>query len=518
MGDRRLPLVQLMETTTFIPAGRTTVEMREILLGNGFVVGQPVTSTSTVLDTFDGLLHQAGMRLTLRCAPDSVLVLTSSGSPPATMPVTQATRFAADLSAGPFRSRLAAVTGFRALLPVVSFTERVTTAVRRDREGKTAVTLTLHEPITDGHSPALMIDVTEHLGHPKPAARARKLLSAIGCTTLGHDVVGQIITSSGADPAGFDSSPAVPLDASQPAIVGWQTVLAGLALTIDANWQGTIDEIDPEFLHELRVAVRRSRSVIAQGKRILPDAVRKTFREEFGWLGAITGPPRDLDVYVIEWSRYVAPLGPLSIAALQPVLEHLQAHRGRAHADLIEAMRSERAAQLLTTWAAWLHATPDTVDPSEHANHSLGRVVAERISDLHETLLDHGRRITDESPAQDLHDLRKIAKKLRYLFECFATVMATKPVKSFVSQLKQLQDNLGEHQDAAVHADELRAVAAELNSESTSPDTFIAIGRLSERLELAKASARDEFPRRFDAYDSKPTRRLLRGMLEALDR
>lgn len=508
-----------METNTFTHAGRTTADMRDVLLGDGFAVGQPVMSMSTVLDTFDGLLHAAGLRLTVRSAPDCALVLTSDGSVPATMRVTRAPRFAAELPAGPFRSRLFAVAGIRALLPIVSFSEHVTTAVRRDRQGKTVVTLTLHEPITSGHSRAPgMIEVEELVGHPKPAARARELLTTIGCTPLGRDALGEIIASAGVDPAGFDSSPAVPLDASQSAILGWRTVLAKLALTIGANWQGTIDEIDPEFLHDLRVAVRRTRSLLAQGKRVLPDRVRETFREEFAWLGAITGPPRDLDVYVIEWNRYGAPLSPSSIAALRPVFEQLEARRRLVHAELVAAMRSERAVELLMTWTAWLHGADDTVDPGEHADHPLGRVVAKRIGDVQQMLLDQGRRITDESPPQDLHDLRKIAKKLRYLVECFATVLATKPRKAFVSQLKQLQDNLGEHQDAAVHAQELRAVAAELDAQSTSPDTFIAIGQLSERLEMAQASARDEFPQRFEAYDSKATRRLVRGTLDGLDR
>ena len=58
--------------------------------------------------------------------------------------------------------------------------------------------------------------------------------------------------------------------------------------------------------------------------------------------------------------------------------------------------------------------------------------------------------------------MRKDAKKLRYLLECFGGLLAGGERKAFVKRLKALQDNLGEHQDAEVHADKLRTVADEL--------------------------------------------------------
>ena len=56
-----------------------------------------------------------------------------------------------------------------------------------------------------------------------------------------------------------------------------------------------------------------------------------------------------------------------------------------------------------------------------------------------------------DTPAEQVHDLRKDAKKLRYLLECFGSLLPKSPRKQFVKRLKALQDNLGEHQDAEVH-------------------------------------------------------------------
>ena len=63
------------------------------------------------------------------------------------------------------------------------------------------------------------------------------------------------------------------------------------------------------------------------------------------------------------------------------------------------------------------------------------------------------------TPAETVHELRKAAKKRRYLIECFGGLYAKSARTTFVARLKSLQDTLGEHQDAEVHAHALRTIA-----------------------------------------------------------
>ena len=58
-----------------------------------------------------------------------------------------------------------------------------------------------------------------------------------------------------------------------------------------------------------------------------------------------------------------------------------------------------------------------------HAGDPIGDVVADRIRKAQRRLLDHGRAITPATPAEHVHDLRKDAKKLRYLLECFGGLL-----------------------------------------------------------------------------------------------
>ena len=114
-----------------------------------------------------------------------------------------------------------------------------------------------------------------------------------------------------------------------------------------ANRPGTIDDIDPEFLHDFRVAVRRTRSVLGHAKDVLPADVLDWSRDGFRSLGQVTGPaarPRRLRPGVGRLRRRP---GAGDVAALQPVRRQLEADRAAAHAELAAVLRSAETTSLL---------------------------------------------------------------------------------------------------------------------------------------------------------------------------
>ncbi|HWM21894.1 MAG TPA: CHAD domain-containing protein [Ilumatobacteraceae bacterium] len=509
---------------TFTSRERDPADAISALAGLGFVAEPSHTVTRTLLDSFDGRLHAAGLRLELNEGAGLDLILSGLDVVPARVRVDSVPRSAADLAPGPFRTRLAAVLDVRALFAVLRVTSTQTRATLRDRAAKTVATASVHDDVRvldrDGVAgvPRWIVEVDEIEGYAKPARQARDVLGEqLGLERVDGDVLTIAAAGAGVDLAGFSSSPTVPLDPAMPAIDGFRAVLANLADTIVANWQGTIDRVDPEFLHDLRVAVRRTRTIVTQGKRVLPPAVVEQAGERFAALGSLTGPVRDLDVYLIEWQSYTEPLGADAMAALEPVRAVLARRRDEAHAALVAAMRSDAAAELMAAWRAWLNDPAGDEVPNVHADRALGKVVAKRIARVHATLVEDGRRIGPDTAAAEIHDLRKDAKKLRYLLECFASLLPKAPRKAFVRPLKALQDNLGEHQDAEVHIATLRAIAGELHDLGASSDTMLAIGQLSERLDQRRLAARAEFDRRFANYDTKSTRRAMRTALDALE-
>ena len=104
---------------------------------------------------------------------------------------------------------------------------------------------------------------------------------------------------------------------------------APLLDTLERNIPGTRADLDSEFLHDLRVATRRTRSVLSQVKQVLPDDVVADFKQRFAWLGQVTGPTRDLDVFLLELPRYRASLP----ASMRGDLDGLEEHLRTAHAS-----------------------------------------------------------------------------------------------------------------------------------------------------------------------------------------
>jgi len=490
------------------------------LAGAGFEVGRFRPVERTLLDTFDGRLHAAGLRMELRRGDGLHLIVNDGGPTPALVAVDRVPSLASHLPAGPMRARLAPLLDVRALRPTLSVAALHASAVRRNDGAKAVATVDVYDQLeVTGREGTLSVawvaELTPFEGYEKAARQADDLLVSLGLATRSGGVLDLAAEDLGVDLRGFVDSPSVTLDSSEPAADGFRRVLANLADTIDANRQGTIDDIDPEFLHDLRVAVRRSRSVLSHAKRVLPADGRDHFRGELRWLGTVTSPVRDLDVYLIEWPGYVAPLDAGSVQALSPVVEHIKRRRAAEQVDLAAHLDSSRYQGLMTAWRAWLD--PPAGTSSKKAARALGPVVVARIVEAQEQLLSRGRAIDPTTAAEELHELRKDAKRLRYLLECFGGLMPASARKPFVQRLKALQDNLGEHQDTEVHTAQLKAMSQELHgAPDVTADTLLAMGRLTEVFERRRQEARDQFAERFSAYDTKPTARALTDLLRAV--
>jgi CHAD domain-containing protein len=501
--------------TTFVTcrgAENTPDELLRDLTAAGFDIASPAPIATTVLDTFDGRLHAENLRL--ECS-GRTLSLRGPGPSVASTPVQRAPRFARDLPPGPLRDRLLAVTDVRALLEQATVCTTVRQAERRNGEQKVVAAVRVHERITAGQAAVdgWLVEVAPLTGYERQGASALDVVAEHAAEPVDGDVVAVALDSAGVELDGCQSQPGVELDPALPAVEGYRLVLANLAETVVVNLPGTIDDIDPEFLHDLRVAVRRSRSVVRHGRTVLPSGVLAWAEPALRSIAASTGPSRDLDVQVLELDDRAAALGADDVAALEPVRATLVADRDAAHETLALELRSADVRAVLERWTATLSAPMDTGDAGPHGSDPIVDVVRARIKKAHRRMTRHGRDITPDTPGEDVHRVRKDAKQLRYLLECFAGVLPDDGRKAFVKRLKRLQDVLGEHQDAEVHTANLRHLVGELPS-TTDAATYVAIGQLVEQLERRRRSTRNAFAERFAEFDSPPTRHALDEMLD----
>jgi CHAD domain-containing protein len=292
-------------------------------------------------------------------------------------------------------------------------------------------------------------------------------------------------------------------------------VLTALLGLVEANLPGTIDDVDTEFLHDLRIAVRRSRAVMRELPRVFDPDARAHFATELRWLQQVTGPVRDLDIHLLEFDDYRAMVAGEFAAALAPVQNVLASRRRRAFLGLRRALRSERLDLLLTEWRAVLGALAESAsggrsDSQPDARRPARDVVGARINRLYRRMVKRGSAIGDASPAADLHELRKQGKELRYLLELFGGLYPADVVRPLVRSLKELQDVLGRHQDRDVQRAMLRTVRDEVAAQPDGVAALVASGALAQRLSDDEMAARQEFAGPFAVFASRDRQRAVK--------
>ena len=304
----------------------------------------------------------------------------------------------------------------------------------------------------------------------------------------------------------------VPLAPEMRADAAAVAVLRRLLAVIADNVDGAIAGEDDEYLHQLRIAVRRSRTVQRQLAGVFPPEELPGFRSDFRWLQQATGPARDLDVYITEFGSLTELLPERLRPDLDPLRPVLLHSRMTARADMERALRSARTTQLLEDWDRLLESLVELqLEDRPGAAESIGHAAGARIRKVYKRIVAMGRGIDPASPAEAYHELRKKAKELRYLLELFGVKLFDEEhVAPMVRALKALQDVLGRHQDREVQMAMLHSIADEVALLSGGGRACLAMGGLIERLSLDEAAARSEFAERFGEFASHQQRSLVK--------
>jgi CHAD domain-containing protein len=463
----------------------------------------------TWLDTFDWRLYRAGLVLEYCYANHAGrLLLTQDGTLEAEQPVTgwrpRRPTLAENLPAGPVRDRILRLTSPRALLPVVRAVGTVSVTRLLNPDGKTVARLIVDQStVTGAHLTVQLpprLAIAEVRGYPGQARRAARLLAGVpGVTPAAHPLFTAALDALGRHPGDYSSGVDTEITAQMPAPVAVATVLLRLLDTIELNVDGVLRDIDTEFLHDLRVAVRRTRSAVKLLGDVLPSGLAGHYAAEFKWLGDLTTPTRDLDVHLLGFGAMTEHLADGSPADLEPFRAFLVRRRAREFRRLSAALRSPRFRAITEGWRKALLEVRDARRPRKPMT-TAGLAVT-RTGRVFRKVAARGGAITAASPPESLHNLRKRSKELRYLLEFFAPLYDPLVYRKVLGDLKQLQDCLGEFQDSQVQREEIHAMADAILAEHAAPAaTLLAMGEVAAWLAISQGEAREDFAQRFAKF------------------
>lgn len=223
---------------------------------------------------------------------------------------------------------------------------------------------------------------------------------------------------------------------------------------------GTRDGEDPEELHDMRVATRRMRAAMRVFEGHLAMAQFKPFLKVMRETGRELGAVRDLDVFMIKTQNYIDSLPSEERGGLDPLVEAWKVERERARGELLGFLDRGDYQHFKEKFEAFLRTPGAGAGRTRGAD---GGPAPTRVGDvLPGVLFDRLALVKaydvpisqPEAPLAVFHQLRITSKGLRYTLEFFREVLGPDS-KLLIDRTKQVQDHLGDLQDAVVTCDVL---------------------------------------------------------------
>lgn len=474
-------------------------------------------SLKTYYDSFDWRLYKngitcefnrskAGSILLLRTLADDLIIASAE--------LKEVPEFSQQFQSEKIRSIFAPLLEMRALLPVCNLDYEIYYLNVVNNDKKTVLRLTVEEHDLFNNR----VTLQPIKGYDKAAEHITEILTnKLGLTPTHRSLLDVALRLQGRKPNDYSSKLKINLDPDMRADIAVKYIYSYLLKTLKDNEHGTIADTDSEFLHDFRVAVRRTRAGLNQLKGILPDKISTTYAEFFSWLGQITSSTRDLDVYLLNFTRYKSSL-PASIRDdLDPLHEFICSKQQRAHKALAKKLRSAKYLSTISEWEQYLKEQAP-LKPLEHnAKLTTKQLADRRITKIYKRVLKEGEAITDQSPPEALHELRKSCKKLRYLMEFFQSLYHENEINHFIKNLKGLQEVLGNFQDLAVQESTLKVFSEEMLSNNVHANTILAMGVLIQNLDALGSKARKDFSSKFATFKHEENQSAFKSLLAAKD-
>ena len=460
-----------------------------------------------LLDTFNGRIAAAGGRLAARAGTGGPRLEWQPQDRQVRLEVSVKTPvdFVWDLPSGPLRNSLEPIVEVRRLLPQVEVEIQGRMLDVLDDDRKTVARIRIEEgrARTPGRTSPWqpippLLTLTALRGYDGAYQRLLRIIESrpgLNRSLAGLQAIA--LQSLGLSPPRDVSRFDVALEASMRADTGVRQIYNALLDIMVTNELGIRADLDTEFLHDYRVALRRTRSLLGQIKNVFPADAVNHFTTEFQWLARATSPKRDLDVLLLSLRPIPDGLPAVDLTHLLAFLSRKQLHERQL---LDRLFKSNRYRTLLAGWRDFLqNTTPQGTEPANAAS-PLFEVTSQRIWRLYRRLVDHARAIRNKTPADAIHRVRIEAKKLRYMIDATRSLHDCGDLDRITDRLKRLQSVLGDFNDARIQERNLVNCGNVLAEASAGHSELLTVGRLAESARNRAVSLRAQVDRELSRF------------------
>ncbi|MBN1587087.1 MAG: CHAD domain-containing protein [Candidatus Omnitrophica bacterium] len=279
-------------------------------------------------------------------------------------------------------------------------------------------------------------------------------------------------------------------------------VLAAHFQFMRANEPGARLGLDPEFVHDMRVAIRRMRAAWVTFGDALPASKVISFDNTLKWIAEALGRVRDYDNHLEMISRYLYTAQEDGDAVGQ-YQARLMEKREIVRQEMLEVLDSARYQSFLANLTAFLEQGPAQRPRAPLACTPASEAAVKLLEGQYNKVLRWGKKALQNGNPGDWHKLRLACKQLRYTSEWFSGIYG-KGFDKFILRLSSLQTLLGNHRDTHLAAELLRKSAFDTDAkEPTSPELLLAFGRMIEQQHRKIQSLEAKLPAQWKRFQSK---------------
>ncbi len=258
-----------------------------------------------------------------------------------------------------------------------------------------------------------------------------------------------------------------------------------------ATERGLASRLSEMYLHDYRVAVRRTRSALSHFGDILPPATLTWAKSFFRDVGRRTGTARDLDVLLLELPGYTRSLPVDTRRALSQTVGRCERDAELEYATLGHWLATPRYRGDLERWQRSI----DELAKSR-CDRTIAAAAATAIEAAAARAFRQMEKLGKAKNEKKVHRLRIRCKKLRYALEFSRSLTPGGEIEELITSLKRLQDVLGTFNDLVVHEAKLRrSVETSVETSAGTPagtDLASATDRLLAELEGRRRKIRKQ--------------------------
>ena len=275
---------------------------------------------------------------------------------------------------------------------------------------------------------------------------------------------------------------------------------------------GVQQDLDTEFVHQARVATRRMRSALRLFREAIPESAATYLGGELKWLGGMFGAVRDLDVFLLNLSRFKDRIESFPAKKKRAFEDLIEKHRRAPLEALCQALESPRYRNFERRLAQFLERPLPARPRPSLALKPVREVAPVIITEKFDAVIEQGRALLADPKPKQYHLLRIQMKKLRYASEFMATAYEG-TLDAMIERTVEIQDCLGELQDTVFTRKFIEGLLEDWKGKLVDPDLLFILGEIYQLQSEIARERREAFDRIWKPFSSEESITLLKDIL-----